>query len=83
VTDIDDVIQSRGNTDIYIEEVLKWLPNGGKASDENAAELIRTAPQTKTNAKKQKVLLADDNADMRAYLSRLLSQTYNECSNRK
>jgi len=63
---------------IYVDEVLKWLPNSDKASDENAAGLasINTTSKSKGGATRKKILLADDNADMRDYLSRLFRNNY-------
>src|SRR5262249_6733634 len=48
----------------YVEEALRWLP-----SDEPAPSSLDTE-----QARRTRVLLADDNADMRAYLHRLLSR---------
>jgi signal transduction histidine kinase len=56
----------------YVEEALRWLPEGVR-SPEDAAERIdepEDAPPVHGNAR---ILLADDNADMRAYVHRLLS----------
>jgi len=59
--------------DAYVDEVLRWLP--AHAEDESELTGIQqlldhvgTDPQERAT-----VLLADDNADMRAYLRRLLS----------
>jgi signal transduction histidine kinase/DNA-binding response OmpR family regulator len=59
----------------YVEEALRWLPEvapaleaGGELS---TAGLGALAPQTAAGAGKR-VLLADDNADMRSYVARLL-----------
>jgi PAS domain S-box-containing protein len=68
-------LRSLRHADIYIEEAMKWLPASEKADDEDTTGFpasVSSAP----GAKKQKLLLADDNADMRAYLTRLLSDRY-------
>jgi PAS domain S-box-containing protein len=59
----------------YVEEALRWLPDETRPEQTGAAELLRddlvresSAPRT-TDAR---LLIADDNADMRAYLARLL-----------
>jgi len=59
----------------YVEEALRWLPDEARPEHAGAAELLRDdlvresgAPRT-TDAR---LLIADDNADMRAYLARLL-----------
>jgi signal transduction histidine kinase len=51
----------------FVEEALRWLPDG-------ADELPRSAgPATSTQAR---ILIADDNADMRDYLHRVLSPRF-------
>ncbi|HJS93760.1 MAG TPA: ATP-binding protein [Solirubrobacteraceae bacterium] len=59
----------------YVEEALRWLPDETRPEPAGGAELLRDdlvresgAPRT-TNAR---ILIADDNADMRGYLARLL-----------
>jgi signal transduction histidine kinase/DNA-binding response OmpR family regulator len=70
----------------YVEEALRWLP-GKKGGEEGAAEpppvLRRMAqsyrPGTEQDlpgAERPRVLLADDNADMREYVQRLLAMRY-------
>ena len=49
----------------YVEEALRWLPADGDAGGEVAA----TDPD-------QRVLIADDNADMRDYLGRVLGERW-------
>jgi PAS domain S-box-containing protein len=52
----------------FVEEALRWLPG------EAAEELAATDPATDTTTTaKPRILWADDNADMRAYVSGLLS----------
>jgi signal transduction histidine kinase/DNA-binding response OmpR family regulator len=54
----------------YVEEALRWLPN----SDGPSAELPTGAAQTPPpQLKGARILVADDNADMRAYVRRLLA----------
>ena len=50
-------------SDAYAEEALRWLPPAAQPSP----------PVVRSTAR---VLLADDNADMREYVRRLLAQTY-------
>jgi PAS domain S-box-containing protein len=58
----------------YVEEALSWLPGGSDlgAEDFAAAADLAEIPVSESHAK-ARVLLAEDNADMRAYVSRLLS----------
>jgi PAS domain S-box-containing protein len=62
--------------DAYVEEALRWLPasvEGGapNARAEDAALLPRGG-----RAENARILIADDNADMRAYIARLLGQRW-------
>jgi PAS domain S-box-containing protein len=62
----------------YVEELLRWLPKSSESSEAKASELslsvpVRPQPSSTPTAR---ILLADDNADMRDYLKRLLSQQY-------
>src|SRR5579883_1184884 len=58
----------------YLEEILRWLPqeNGeqGNWGERNFKFPFASVPKT------ARILLADDNADMRDYVKRLLSQQY-------
>jgi len=56
----------------YIEEALRWLPDIGELV---AADLKSSAPR-KQDEKRARVLLVEDNADMRDYLKRLLIPHY-------
>ncbi|WP_284742634.1 SpoIIE family protein phosphatase [Amycolatopsis sp. RTGN1] len=54
-----------GTAEPYVQEALRWLPDGDSTPD--------VAPVPVTGAR---VLVADDNADMRDYLVRLLREDY-------
>ncbi|MBL1201823.1 MAG: response regulator [Nostoc sp. GBBB01] len=63
----------------YIEEALRWLPEEG--SEEWAVgnrEITSSSPTPYSllSTPSARILLADDNADMRDYVKRLLSQHY-------
>jgi len=67
----------------YVEEALRWLrpPDGDKVSDSTLASgtsdlVVKPAPLRTESVARKKVLLADDNADMRDYVRRLLSNEY-------
>ncbi|MDX2243301.1 MAG: ATP-binding protein [Leptolyngbyaceae cyanobacterium bins.302] len=73
----------------YVEEALRWLPGGetgsggageGGSVDEHSPTHPLTDPSPHSpipsSLHPPKILLADDNADMRDYLKRLLSQQY-------
>ena len=62
-------------SEAYVEEVLKWFPaNGddGEMPDEPETFEITAAEATV----RPRILLADDNADMRDYVRRLLAHRY-------
>ena len=54
----------------YIEEALRWLPD---EPDRTASRTTDAPPVTDTRAR---ILVADDNADLRQYVQRLLSPIY-------
>ena len=59
----------------FVSEALRWLPTGMSAEALSIEEeVLRIAPVPA--GKRSRLLLADDNADMREYLSRLLSAAY-------
>ncbi len=65
----------------YVEEALRWLPDSSPpATPPNvppATDAESAAPRAQaTSATSARILLADDNADMRDYLGRLLSTDY-------
>jgi len=64
----------------YVEEALRWLPQTERAAV-RASDVIETvltaAPRNApSHAPRARVILADDNADMRDYVYRLLSAQY-------
>ncbi|HEV2115835.1 MAG TPA: PAS domain S-box protein [Terriglobales bacterium] len=61
--------------DAYVEEAVRWLPQQSGAERTPGA----SAAQSDTAGvgdRRPLIVLADDNADLRAYVSRLLSQDY-------
>lgn len=61
----------------FVEEALRWLPypNSDAPLLGHSSSITPTSGGTTTRPR-ARVLLADDNADMRAYLERLLSEAY-------
>ena len=65
-------------SEVWVDEVLKWLPdthegvNGLHGLDSVPAAVSTTV----TDQPRARILLADDNADMREYLRRLLAPKY-------
>jgi PAS domain S-box-containing protein len=70
-----DRVKSRQNghdktmSSVYVDEALKWLPQ------HSSGNLHKTAERRKES--NPVVLVADDNADMRTYMDRILSSDYN------
>ena len=64
---VDPPVSSRAHT--YLQEALRWLPDGGDESP--SAQKEGSAPKTD----RPRIVVADDNADMRAYLQRLLEES--------
>lgn len=57
----------------YVEEALKWLPEGADVKMTASPVLPVSASSSSPRAR---ILLADDNADMREYVRRLLAANY-------
>lgn len=68
--------------DSYVEEALRWLPGEEELTSIPAAVLGSLSagevekPARRIGEERQLILLADDNADMRKYLTRLLGERY-------
>jgi len=63
---------------LYLDEALRWLPDEtplGRSEIEIERELL-PAPRLAAASERATVLLADDNADMRDYVRRLLAPRY-------
>ena len=62
------------NIESYVEEALRWLPDEGAPGIKHL-ESTDTRDPSLTD-QRPRVLLADDNADMRAYIQRLLAPIF-------
>ncbi len=63
----------------YVNEALQWLPQDGNVPSADLASTSVDSAESQTFPpadRSQRVLVADDNADLRAYLQRLLSSHY-------
>jgi signal transduction histidine kinase/DNA-binding response OmpR family regulator len=61
----------------YVEEALRWLPDAtGKGASVAGAAVLSPSSERDVHAVRARVLIADDNADMREYLARILGTTY-------
>ena len=67
----------------YVDEALQWLPesqqsasaSASASASESASETASASP-ARSPKRSHRLLIADDNADLRAYLQRLLSPLY-------
>ncbi|KFG67293.1 chemotaxis protein CheY [Microvirga sp. BSC39] len=74
VDDAGELTSTRIGADAFVEEALRWLPDA-PAPPSNVLRL----PQRNAGihgTPKARVLVADDNADMRAYITRLLDDEH-------
>lgn len=60
----------------FVSEVLRWLPPAAGVDPESSLIGGQTTQRENADERRFQVLLADDNADMRDYVSRLLSDRY-------
>ena len=67
------VTASKAN--VYVEELMHWLPGNSPVTSEGLVSPAFT-PSPGQGAKGLRILVADDNADMRQYLYHLLSPNY-------
>jgi PAS domain S-box-containing protein len=59
----------------FVEEALRWLPDSGEADAMLMGDVAEPLPSA-SGTFQGRVLVADDNADMRDYLRRILGQSY-------
>jgi PAS domain S-box-containing protein len=60
----------------FVEEALRWLPDKGPKDDQIIEDVAATQHAEATPGERARILLADDNADMRDYVRRLLASRY-------
>lgn len=58
----------------YVEEVLRWLPEESRDLQATVSLLAARLDAEHRSSESARILLADDNADMREYVRRLLAQ---------
>jgi PAS domain S-box-containing protein len=64
--------------DAYVQEALRWLPSSGEATPDLAVSPTFIPPGITKRSPEHapRILIADDNADMRVYLEQLLGDHY-------
>ena len=60
----------------FVQEAERWLPGAAHADASDLAQDAVSTPEQEQASRGARVLLADDNADMRDYVSRLLRERY-------
>lgn len=60
----------------FIEEALRWLPAADQPPALPVLSPTADIPTVRTSGSTPRILIADDNADMREYLGRILGQNY-------
>lgn len=63
----------------FVEEALRWLPDASSHVEEILSDdelLPIPCPPTSETGSRPRILIADDNADMRQYVARLLAEHY-------
>jgi PAS domain S-box-containing protein len=61
----------------FVEEALRWLPTSDPSLDHQLDPVAdMQGPVAVPDGRRARVLIADDNADMRDYLGRILGQSY-------
>ena len=60
----------------FVEEALRWLPVGDRATARSGARRVSDCADQAPARRPRAVLVADDNADMRDYLRRILGAHY-------
>jgi PAS domain S-box-containing protein len=78
----DDLVSTRMRGALYVGEALQWLPNAETSSDPwpltagSDAVHPHDGAKAVSVARRARILLAEDNADMRDYVRRLLADSY-------
>ena len=72
-----DAASPSSRSEAFVKEALRWLSDGdGGGASQGLAEAVRNAVGGGVSSRAERVLLADDNADMREYITRLLGEQY-------
>ena len=67
-----DVVPTTVRAQAFVEEALHWLPTDELLDAGSAPNMHLVSGPPGDNVKRQRVLIADDNADLRGYIARLL-----------
>src|SRR6266478_2383719 len=71
------LVSTAARATAYVEEALHWLPNATRDPPPTGLADIASFPSGATSgARRSRIIWADDNADMRDYVRRLLADRY-------
>jgi PAS domain S-box-containing protein len=56
----------------FVQEALRWTPSQGSPSDDSGVAPLPQSIRTSESSSAPRIIVADDNTDMREYLARLL-----------
>jgi PAS domain S-box-containing protein len=85
IGEVGNVASNGTGASPYVEEALRWLPDEGRAAEERRSELPTyqeplptpyRRPDPDEADDRPRVLVADDNADMRQYVARILAEQF-------
>jgi PAS domain S-box-containing protein len=60
----------------FVDEALRWLPDAGPADGQIIRDIDVASDAVESPEERARIVLADDNADMRDYVRRLLAARY-------
>ncbi len=60
----------------YVEEAIHWLPEESESTTHPSDEKVESIESSEGFVERPRVVLADDNADMRIYIKRLLAHQF-------
>jgi signal transduction histidine kinase/CheY-like chemotaxis protein len=69
-----EMASSAVRSETFVKEALRWLSDGSGGAD--WAGSVGSSPTLAEGSRAERILLADDNADMREYVTRLLRERY-------
>ena len=74
IRETSEIASSAVRSDTFVKEALRWLSDGTEGSQWTGSAL--SAPSPGEGSRAERILLADDNADMWEYVTRLLGERY-------
>lgn len=79
ISKIDEARSTATRAEAFVKEALRWIPSDPAAIPDAPPEPNPPTPSSSTTgikSRRKRILLADDNADMRDYIRKILSSRY-------